>query len=115
MRRPWLATYFLLGLGVFALSASFIAQGQVPIPLGVRAADKAQDKANQNIEPPQQPAQQKLDSAELLQQADELLALAQQVQVDTKQATHGVLAKDFKDKLKRIEKLSRHLREVLTP
>jgi|SRR6516162_2972030 len=115
MRRPWLAIYFLLGLGVFALSASFIAQGQVPVPLGIRAADRAQDKANQNIEPPQQPAQQKLNSAELLQQADELLALAQQVHVDTKQATQGMLAKDLKDKLKRIEKLSKHLREELAP
>ena len=115
MRKPWLATCFLVGLVVFVLLANLIAYGQIPIPPGVRAADKAQERANQNIEPPQQPAQQKLNSAQLLQQADELLALAQQVHVDTKQATQGMLAKDLKDKLKRIEKLSRHLREELTP
>lgn len=115
MRRPWIASSFLLGLGVSVLLASLNVYGQIPIPPGVRAADKAQERANQTIEPPQQPVQPKLNSAEVLQQADELRTLAQQVYVDTKQATQGLLAKDLKDKLKRIEKLSKHLREELTP
>jgi hypothetical protein len=51
----------------------------------------------------------------VLQQADELASLAQQVRADTLQAAHGLLAKDFKDKLKRIEKLSKKLREELAP
>jgi len=51
----------------------------------------------------------------VVQQANELASLAQQVRVDAEQATKGLLAKDLKDKLKRIEKLSKRLREELTP
>jgi hypothetical protein len=115
MHRLWLSTLVLLLLWVCAVPGHLIAQGRVPIPPGIRAADKAQDKADQTLEPPQQSAQQKLNSTELLRQSDELLALAQQVQIDTKQAMQGLLAKDLKDKLKRIEKLSKQLREELTP
>ena len=115
MQRLWLSMLFLLLSWVLGVPDRLIAQGRIPVPQGIRAADKAQDKSDQTLEPPQQPAQQKLNSTELLQQSDELLALAQQVQIDTKQATQGLLAKDLKDKLKRIEKLSKHLREELTP
>jgi hypothetical protein len=37
------------------------------------------------------------------------------VRADTEQVTKGLLAKDLKDKLKRIEKLSKQLREELVP
>jgi hypothetical protein len=51
----------------------------------------------------------------VLHQADELASLAQQVRADTEQATKGLLAKDLKDKLKRIERLSKQLRQELVP
>jgi hypothetical protein len=43
-----------------------------------------------------------------------LLSLAQQVHSDTERATQGVVSKDLKDKLKRIEKLSKRLRDELS-
>jgi len=54
-----------------------------------------------------------VSAKDVLQQADELVSLAQQVRVDTLHATQGLLAKDLNDKLKRIEKLSKKLREEL--
>jgi hypothetical protein len=65
------------------------------------------------VEPPAPPAQN-ITAAQVLHQADEMLSLAQQVRADTERATQGVLAKDLKDKLKRIEKLAKRLREELT-
>jgi hypothetical protein len=115
MPRLWFLTSFPLTLLLYLLvfAAAGAAQG-TPIPPGIRAADKAQQRADQTIEPPQPPAQ-KLNLGDVNKQADELLALAQQVHADTMQATQVLLAKDLKEKLKRMEKLSKRLREELTP
>jgi hypothetical protein len=112
MEKLWPALF--LSLCALGSTGSLTAQGHTPIPPGIRAADKAEQNSERSIPPPDPPLP-KIDSRELLQQADELLTLAQQVHVDTKQATEGLLAKDLRDKLKRIEKLSKHLREELTP
>lgn len=53
------------------------------------------------------------DPAQLQREADELAALAATLPADVERASHGVLAKDLKDKLKRIEKLSKRLRSEL--
>ncbi len=82
-----------------------------PIPPGRTAANQATRQAEQ-VEPPA-PPNQKVTAAQVLQQADELLSLAQQVRSDTEHATQGILAKDLKGKLKRIEKLSKQLRGEL--
>jgi hypothetical protein len=112
-RLGFVTILLVLLLDVLASSCVIYAQG-TPIPPGIRAADKARQRADQGLEPPQPPVE-KLNVAEVNRQADELLALAQQVHTDTVQATQGLLAKDLKDKLKRIEKLSKRLREELTP
>ncbi len=115
MLRPGFAPRLLLTLLLHLIATLGIANAQgTPIPPGIRAADKAQQRADQNIEPPQPPVQ-KLNLADINKQADELLALAQQVHADTIRATQGLLAKDLKDNLKRMEKLSKRLREELTP
>jgi hypothetical protein len=104
---------------VLALLAMFSSPGDIwpqvatPMPPGHTAANRATRNA-ENVEAPAPPAQT-VTAAQLLQQADEMLSLAQQVRADTERATQGVLAKDLKDKLKRIEKLSRKLRDELTP
>ena len=49
-------------------------------------------------------------ATQMVQQADQLVSLAQQVRAETERATQGVLAKDLNSKLKRIEKLSKELR-----
>jgi hypothetical protein len=112
MNRYLRRLFAIVGLLLLAVSAA--AQSGTPIPPGIRAADKAQEKSDREIEPPL-PAVHKLSNAELMQQADELLSLAQQVHSDTQQAMQGMLAKDLKDKLKRMEKLSKRLRDELVP
>ncbi len=64
----------------------------------------------QVVEEPTSP-RPKIDSAAVQQQSDELLELAQQVHTST--TTQGLPAKDLKQKLKRMERLSRHLRDEL--
>lgn len=83
-----------------------------PIPSGQTAANNATRQA-EKVEPPAPPPAKAVTAAEVIQQADELLSLAQQVRMETQHATEGVLDKDLKDKLKRIEKLSRNLRSEL--
>lgn len=66
-------------------------------------------------EPPIGPQPQKLDAMKLRQEADELSTLAQSLPADVAQITQGKLPKDMAEKLKRIEKLSKHLRSEVTP
>ena len=106
---PFVLTFAAL----LCLPGSISSQTATPIPPGHTAANKATRNA-ENVEPPAPPVQN-VTAAQLLQQADELVSLAQQVRVDTEHATQGLLAKDLKDRLKRIEKLSKRLREELTP
>lgn len=88
------------------------SQTGTPIPPGHTAANKATRNA-ENVEPPAPPVQT-VTAAKVVQQADQLLSLAQQVRADAERATQGVLAKDLNSKLKRIEKLSKELRTDLT-
>ena len=67
------------------------------------------------LEPPIGPRPLKLDPAKLREEADELSKLAQSVPIDIDQVAQGKLPKDTADKLKRIEKLSKHLRGELAP
>ncbi len=54
-----------------------------------------------------------IDSVKLRHEANELAALAQSVPSEVDQTTKGVLPKDLGDKLKRIEKLAKQLRDQL--
>jgi hypothetical protein len=96
------------------LPGSGWSQMATPIPPGHTAANQATRNA-ENVEPPAAPVQNNVTATQVLQQADELVSLAQQVRVQTEHATQGLLAKDLKDKLKRIEKLSKRMREELAP
>jgi hypothetical protein len=115
MRSRWHKTrpFTLAVTAIFCLPGDIWPQAATPIPPGHVAANRATRNA-ENVEAPTPPAQN-ITAAQVLQQADEMLSLAQQVRADTERATQGVLAKDLKDKLKRIEKLSKRLREELTP
>lgn len=55
-------------------------------------------------------APQPVDSKQLQHEAKELLELSQALQADIAYVNQGLLPKDTIGKLKRIEKLSRHLR-----
>ena len=102
----------LLTVAIPPASTEALPQTVPPIPPGRSAANKATRQAQQQVEPPATVAP-KVTTAEILQQADELLSLSQQVHADTQRATQGVVAKDLKDKLKRIEKLCKRLRDEL--
>ena len=60
-----------------------------------------------------QPAVQRVNPAQIKSDADELAKLAATVPTDVARANRGILAKDLKDRLKRIEKLSKKLRGEL--
>jgi len=55
------------------------------------------------------------DYAKARAEAEELSQLAGTIPVDVDQAAKGLLPKDVIDKLRRIEKLSKHLRSELSP
>ncbi len=82
------------------------------IPPGVQRADQAEAQAEKNIPPPMQ-RQTRLDLAKLHQDADDLARIAQTIPPDVSSIQRGVLPKDMIEKLKRIEKLSRHLRNQI--
>jgi hypothetical protein len=62
---------------------------------------------------PQQ--QTKPDPVKLQHEAQELLELSQSLQSDIDSVNRGVMPKDTIEKLKRVEKLAKHLRGELTP
>ena len=82
-----------------------------PIPPGIREADK---QTNKPLDPPLSNTP-RLDSAKLKQQADELALLSAEVPSDIATVSRGQIPKDLGDKLKRIEKLAKNLRNQLVP
>jgi hypothetical protein len=60
-------------------------------------------------------ARRPIDLLKLQQEADELSKIAQTIPADVTSVRHDMLPKDLLEKLKRIEKLSKHLRSELTP
>ena len=61
------------------------------------------------------PTQKAVDPVQLQRDAKELLELSQSLQPDIDYVNRGLLPKDTLEKLKRIEKLSKHLRSQLAP
>jgi diphthamide synthase (EF-2-diphthine--ammonia ligase) len=61
------------------------------------------------LDSPSGPQTQKFDPVKLREEAEELATLAQSVQKDVSQVVQGKLPKEIGDKLKRIEKLAKHL------
>lgn len=81
------------------------------MPPGVREADK---QTNPPIEPPAKLKQKPTDPAALKQEAEELAKLSAAIPPQMDQFNKGELPKDLIDQLKRIEKLSKHLRSEIS-
>jgi hypothetical protein len=81
-----------------------------PIPPGVREADK---QTNKPLDPPVL-SYSSPDPAKLKREADELAQLSAGLPSDLAHVAHGQLPKDLCEKLKRIEKLAKHLRSELS-
>lgn len=98
----------------FVLLAASLLLAQTRIPPGVRQADQVEAQTEKSIPPPiAQRAH--LDAAKLVQEADELARIAQTIPPDVASIQKGKLPKDVIEKLKQIEKLSKHLRSQINP
>lgn len=78
---------------------------------------KPPEPADRSATAPDPPAVRRthIDALQLQREAKEILELSQSLQLDIDQVNHGLLPKDTIEKLKRIEKLSKHLRGEVSP
>jgi len=104
-------TFCLLSLSLLATVA--FPQEAKRVPKGIREADKAEEKFEKSIPPPQVSVHR--NPRQLQQDANELARLAESIPADVEQVGRGILAKDLNERLKKIEKLSKRLRNELGP
>ncbi|MGA9511500.1 MAG: hypothetical protein WBV55_22955 [Candidatus Sulfotelmatobacter sp.] len=97
---------------LFTATAALVQER--PIPPGIRQADQAEDRTQQNI-PPARPQRTTLDMKKLRRDADELARIAQTIPPDVSNLREGLLPKDMIERLKQVEKLSKGLRKQLNP
>ena len=97
----------------FLLSAS-VAFAQHNGPTGQRQADRAEDQFEKSVPPPIH-QQASVDFAKLKSDADELVILSESIHSGIGDVEKGMLPKDLTEKLKQVEKLSKRLRNELTP
>jgi hypothetical protein len=95
---------------VLLLGPLTLAQGSRPLPAGMR---HAQELEAQNEGGSQQTATRSADPVALQKEAEQLAQLAASVPPGVQNARRGLLEKDLIQKLKQIEKLSKHLRNQL--
>jgi hypothetical protein len=103
----------IICLGILFCIPTLFAQSR-PVPPGIRQADQADAQSQKDMPPPLN-QRATVDPAKLRHDADELAALAQSIPPEVDQTTKGILPKDLSEKLKRIEKLAKQLRNQLTP
>lgn len=107
MKFTLLTLSVLLSLGV-----PCGAQSSRPLPPGLRHAQEL-EAMNKTSFPPAGTPRSLVDAKALQRDADELADLAASVPGGVKNVNKGLLAKDLLQKLKQIEKLSKHLRSEL--
>ena len=98
-------------LSVFFVVSMISGQQGRPIPPGIREAEK---QSNKPLDPAIAAIPSAPDPAKLKREADELAQLSAGVPSDLARVAHGQLPKDLADKLKRIEKLAKSLRNELS-
>ena len=77
-----------------------------PLPAVTSAPQAKQSTPNRTV---------RIDPVQLQREARELSDMAKSLPADMDQVGHGLLPKDTVDKLKRIEKLSKHIRSEVAP
>jgi len=105
LTRSTIVVMFLFGL-------MCPGQSSRPVPPGMRHAQELEQQ-NERGFPPPDPSRRTLSIAELNIEAHQLAELAASVPQGVQNAGKGLLEKDLVEKLKRIEKLSKHLRSEL--
>jgi hypothetical protein len=96
-----------------SLVVAALTQEAKRVPKGIREADKAEEQFEKSIPPPQVSVHR--NPQQLQQDAKELAQLAASIPPDIEHVSRGVLPKDLSARLKKIEKLSKRLREELAP
>ena len=100
---------YALCLGLISGLPFVLGQSKFPVP--PRPADPEITRQAQT----KVPRMQRLDPVQLQREARELSDLAQSLPLDIQQVSQGLLPKETIEKLKRVEKLSKHLRQEITP
>jgi len=102
------AIFFLAAvLGLFVALAIPQTTHHFPTPPESMDAD--------NKDQPPETQTRRIDLAQLQKEADDLARTAQTIPSDVASVRKGMLPKDVIEKLKQIEKLSKHLRSELNP
>ncbi len=100
-------THVAVCLAIMLVMSPFcMAQNSRMVPPAIRHAQELQAQTEGVDARP-------VDTAALGREADELAALAASLRPDIHNLSRGILAKDLAEKLKQIEKLSKHLRSEL--
>ena len=102
----------LILFGLLLLGVPCGAQSSRPVPPGLRHAQELEAMTEGSL-PPAGTPRSPVDTKALQRDADELAGLAASVPGGVKNVSKGLLAKDLLQKLKQIEKLSKHLRSEL--
>ena len=109
------ALQLLCFFSLACLLATSLASAQTrPRAPGQQQASQAEAQMEKNIPPPLV-LRSTANFAKVRQEADELAKAAQSVPADIQNIEKGVFPKDVIQKLKQIEKLSKHLRIELAP
>jgi hypothetical protein len=98
---------------IFLLAVSIGAQEAPHVRMSPPPASMDPDNAKQQPDTPTLPRH--LDLTQLQREADDLARTAQTIPSDLANVRRGMMPKDVLQKLKQIEKLSKHLRTELNP
>jgi len=101
----------LFGFAICACAGETYGQAH-PVPPGLKEAEK---RVNAPLEPPLEAKRKAPIPAQLKQEADELAQLSSGIPADIGLVGQGQLPKGLGDRLKRIEKLAKHLRTEIFP
>ncbi len=104
-----------VAVSILTILVVSVSRGQAPrpIPPGLRQGEKAEQEAERSIPGPIQPSRA-VDPARLRREANELAGLSQSIPLAVDQVGKGLLPKDLDQKLKKIEKLAKHLRSEVS-
>ena len=103
---------FAFLLLLLAFSAVAASQGTKPVPRGVREGEQAIYQGEQDVPPPMnQPVRPSFQRVQ--REANQLATLARNLPAEVGQLGKGTRPKDLDQKLKEIDRLSKHLRSDL--
>lgn len=101
-----------VGLLLACLGTSPLQYRVSPVPPGLV---KANTRMNRPLEPPMFSPHKSINFAQLRDESQELQRLADSIPAQIDQVTSGQLPKDLLGNLKKIERLSKHLRSQVSP